>query len=110
MKHGVDEEELQKKSPTRIFHVFVEEWEEAARHEKKLDCETMLLGKYGGIRFSDPADGTVLEVYDKECYWQSKKKKDPIGETWGYHVHCFDPEKDPEGGGGYGAIRHGDRT
>lgn len=96
LKHGVDVETLQQKSPQRIFRAYVEKWEEAARHERKDDAKDGILRKYGGIRFRDPVNGKTMEVHHKECFWQGAKKSDPEGETWGWHVEAFDPADSEE--------------
>ena len=76
----------------------MEGWEEEARHKNSRDCEEMIANKYAGIRFYDPETSVTLAVYDKkkECYWQAKRRSMPEGETWGWHVLCYNPEEDPE--------------
>ena len=74
----------------------MEEWEEAARHERKDDAKDGILRKYGGIRFRDPVNGKTLEVHQKECFWQGPRKSDPEGETWGWHMIYHPVDKNPE--------------
>ena len=83
LKQGVDVDELENGPTERIFRAYVEEWEEAARHINRPDCEEMIMRKYGKIRFKDPKDGTVLSVWHKNGEFIAKKKKDPEEETWG---------------------------
>ena len=53
-KFGVNTDILKEPAVERIFHAWVEEWEEVAR--KKNDCvsEAQLLQKYKGLVFHDP--------------------------------------------------------
>ena len=95
LKEGVDVDELENGPNERIFRAYVEEWEEEARHINRPDCENMIMTKYGKMRFQDPDDGTVLSVWHKNCEWIKKKKSDPEGETWGWHVLCYPADKNP---------------
>ena len=47
------------------------------------------------IRFKDPENGKVLQVWQGNGEFIGKKKKDPEGETWEWHVLCYPASKDP---------------
>ena len=96
LKQGVVVEDLQRAPPKRLFRAYVEPWEEEARIRKKTDCEDMIARKYGGMKFRDPQDGKVLKVFGGNCEWINKRKRDPEGETWGWHVLCYPQGEDPE--------------
>ena len=62
-KFGVNTNILKEPAVERIFHSWVEEWEEEAR--KKNDCvsEALLLQKYKGLVFHDPDSGHDFSIW-----------------------------------------------
>jgi hypothetical protein len=62
-KFGVNTNILKEPAVERIFHSWVEEWEEDAR--KKHDCvsEALLLQKYKGLVFHDPNSGHDFNIW-----------------------------------------------
>ena len=95
LKEGVNVDELQSGPAKRFFRAYVEDWEEVARHKNTPDCEDMIMRKYGNIRFHDPDNGNVLQIWHGNAKFFGKKRRDPEGETWGWHVLCYPAEKDP---------------
>ena len=66
-------------------------------NKKEGDAEKMILQKYKGLRFIDPEDGNIKVVWPGNLHWVPRKVKDPEGETYGWHVLGYDPEKVDEG-------------
>ena len=75
IKQGVDVEELQNVPQKRLFRAYVEDWEVEARIKQKPDCEDMILRKYENMRFRDPENGVVLQIWKGNCQFFRRGKK-----------------------------------
>jgi hypothetical protein len=76
-KFGVNTGKLKEQAVQRIFHAWVEDWEEDDR--KKNDCvsEALLLKKYKGLVFHDPDSGNDF------CIWhQNMEYRQGRGNGW----------------------------
>ena len=93
---GVDVATVSKKTPTRIFRCWIEEWEKTSRMKKKDDCERMLLNKYGGVRFQDPVTEKDMVVYSGNAEYHKKSKFKSKDDPWGWHLLGHDPAVNPE--------------
>ena len=62
---GVDTVQLQAASPTRIFHAWVEDWEEEILRKNDIVAEVRLLEKYKNLVFYDPDNECMYTVWHK---------------------------------------------
>jgi hypothetical protein len=76
-KFGVNTNILKEPAVERIFHLWVEEWEEDARKKNNCVSEALLLQKFEGLVFHDPDSG-----HDFSIWQQNMKFRRGRGNGW----------------------------
>jgi hypothetical protein len=61
---GVDPDGLKEPKVQRVFHTWVEDWEEDARRTNEAGAEARLIQKYKSLGFHDPDTGNTFLVYN----------------------------------------------
>ena len=70
---GVDTMTLREPVVQRVFHAWVEEWEEEDRRKNDPVAEARLLTKYKNLVFNDPDTGATMSIYDKNMeFWRGR--------------------------------------
>ena len=90
---GVDTEALKKPANTRVFRVWLEDWEKECRKKNDPVAEATLLQKYKNLVFWDPDPlNKTLRVYDENLEWRSGRGGGwhPIGVSEGEEDEAID--------------------
>lgn len=90
-KFGVDTNQLRERVVQRVFHAWVEDWEQEDR--KKNDCvaEARLLEKYKNPVFHDPDTGATFSIWEKNMEFRRGR-----GNGWMLIAVCADDDVDDE--------------
>ena len=90
-KFGVETDVLKEPAIERIFHAWVEQWEEDIRMKNDPVAEAMLLQKYKNLVFNDPDTKSTMAIWDANMEFRRGK-----GNGWVLIGCSADPDVEDE--------------
>jgi hypothetical protein len=88
-KFGVDTNALRAPVTERLFHAWVQDWEQEIRYKNDSVAEAQLLAKYKGLVFTDPDHHNELSVFEGNMEFRR-------GSRNGWYVIAVSPDEDVE--------------